>query len=100
MIAVARDAEDCGFESFYVPEHIALNPGAAVGVAVFPSATPIAHPLECLSFVAAATQRILLGTGVLLLPLPPPGGAGRAAGHARPAVQGLARDRGGLGLQR
>ncbi len=68
MIAVARHAEDCGFESFYVPEHIALYPGAAVGPAVFPPATPIADPLECLSFVAAATQRILLGTGVLLLP--------------------------------
>src|SRR5271169_1491170 len=68
MIAVARHAEDCGFESFYVPEHIALYPGAAVGSAVFPPATPIADPLECLSFVAAATNRILLGTGVLLLP--------------------------------
>jgi probable F420-dependent oxidoreductase len=68
MTAVARHAEDCGFESFYVPEHIALYPGAAVGAAVFPPATPIADPLECLSFVAAATQRILLGTGVLLLP--------------------------------
>jgi probable F420-dependent oxidoreductase len=68
MIAVARHAEDCGFESFYVPEHIALYPGAAVGAAVFPPSTPIADPLECLSFVAAATQRILLGTGVLLLP--------------------------------
>jgi probable F420-dependent oxidoreductase len=68
MIAVARHAEDCGFESFYMPEHIALYPGAAVGAAVFPPATPIADPLECLSFVAAATQRILLGTGVLLLP--------------------------------
>jgi probable F420-dependent oxidoreductase len=68
MIAVARHAEDCGFESFYVPEHIALYPGAAVGSAMFPPATPIADPLECLSFVAAATQQILLGTGVLLLP--------------------------------
>jgi probable F420-dependent oxidoreductase len=29
---------------------------------------PIADPLECLTFVAAATQRIVLGTGVLLLP--------------------------------
>ena len=31
MIAVARHAEDRGFESFYVPEHIALYPGAKVG---------------------------------------------------------------------
>jgi alkanesulfonate monooxygenase SsuD/methylene tetrahydromethanopterin reductase-like flavin-dependent oxidoreductase (luciferase family) len=27
IIAVARHAEDCGFESFYLPEHIALYPG-------------------------------------------------------------------------
>jgi len=31
MIAVARHAEDRGFESFYVPEHIALYPGAPPG---------------------------------------------------------------------
>ena len=68
MIALARHAEDCGFESFYVPEHIALYPGAAVGSVTIPPALPIADPLECLSFVAAGTERILLGTGVLLVP--------------------------------
>ncbi len=68
LIAAARHAEACGFESFYVPEHIALYPGATVGPVVFPASTPIADPLECLSFVAAATERILLGTGVLLVP--------------------------------
>jgi probable F420-dependent oxidoreductase len=68
MIAVARHAEDCGFESFYVPEHIALYPGAALGAHPIPPDLPIADPLECLAFVAAATERILLGTGVLLLP--------------------------------
>ena len=68
MAAVARHAEECGFESFYVPEHIALYPGAAVGPAVFPASMPIADPLECLTFVAAVTDDILLGTGVLLLP--------------------------------
>ena len=68
VTAVARHAEQCGFESFYVPEHIALYPGAAVGPAVFPASMPIADPLECLTFVAAVTDDILLGTGVLLLP--------------------------------
>jgi alkanesulfonate monooxygenase SsuD/methylene tetrahydromethanopterin reductase-like flavin-dependent oxidoreductase (luciferase family) len=68
VIAVARHAESCGFESFYVPEHIVLYPGARVGPFEFPPALPIAAPLELLSFVAAATQRILLGTAVLLLP--------------------------------
>src|SRR5215472_17255713 len=66
MTAVARHAEDRGFESFYVPEHIALYPGAKVGPVEFPPALPIVDPLETLSFVAAATGRILLGTAVLL----------------------------------
>jgi probable F420-dependent oxidoreductase len=68
MVAVARHAEDCGFESFYVPEHVALYPGASFGGVAFPPGLPIADPLECLAFVAAVTDRILLGTGVLLLP--------------------------------
>src|SRR6516225_3051130 len=68
MITVARHAERCGFESFYVGEHIALYPGASVGPVTFPPSTPIADPLECLAFVAAVTETILLGTGVLLLP--------------------------------
>ena len=68
MIAVARHAEDCGFESFYVTEHVVLYPGATLGPAPIPPSFPIADPLECLSFVAAATTRILLGTGVLLVP--------------------------------
>ncbi|SRR6266851_1244182 len=68
MIALARHAEQCGFESFYMGEHIALYPGAAVGAVTFAADVPIADPLECLAFVAAATERLLLGTGVLLVP--------------------------------
>jgi probable F420-dependent oxidoreductase len=68
IAAFARHAEDCGFESFYVPEHIVLYPGAMLGPIEIPPSLPIADPLECLSFVAAATRRILLGTGILLLP--------------------------------
>jgi probable F420-dependent oxidoreductase len=64
----AQHAEACGFESFYVPEHIVVYPGASAGSHEIPPALPYADPLDCLSFVAAATQRILLGTGVLLLP--------------------------------
>lgn len=68
LIAVARRAEEVGFESIHFPEHIALYPGAEVGGFPFPSDAAIADPLECLSFVAAATERLLLGTAVLLLP--------------------------------
>jgi probable F420-dependent oxidoreductase len=68
LTAVARCAEECGFESFYLPEHMALHPGARVGEFEIPPATPIADPLECLAFVAASTSRVVLGTAVLLLP--------------------------------
>jgi probable F420-dependent oxidoreductase len=66
--AIARHADDLGFESFYVPEHITLYPGARVGEVEFAPDLAIADPLECLAFVAASTRRILLGTAVLLLP--------------------------------
>jgi probable F420-dependent oxidoreductase len=68
IIAYVRHAEDCGFEALYLPEHIVLYPGAMVGPWEIPPSSPFADPLDCLSFVAAATRRILLGTGVLLLP--------------------------------
>ena len=64
--AIARHADDLGFESFYVPEHVTLHPGARVGEVEFAPDLPIADPLECLAFVAASTTTILLGTGVLL----------------------------------
>ena len=68
LATVARHAEASGFESLYFPEHIVLYPGATGGGVTFPPTIAVADPLECLSFVAAVTERILLGTGVLLLP--------------------------------
>ncbi|MFF1822390.1 TIGR03619 family F420-dependent LLM class oxidoreductase [Kribbella sp. NPDC058245] len=68
LVGFARLAEDTGFEAIYVPEHVALSPGAQLGGMTLPSTLPYPDPLDCLTFVAAATERILLGTGVLLLP--------------------------------
>jgi probable F420-dependent oxidoreductase len=72
ILAYARHAEACGFEAIYLPEHIALYKGATFGGAEMPTTLPYADPLDTLSFIAAATDRILLGTGVLLLPYHPP----------------------------
>jgi probable F420-dependent oxidoreductase len=47
---------------------VALYPGARLGHMELPPNLPYPDPLDCLTFVAAATERILLGTGVLLLP--------------------------------
>jgi probable F420-dependent oxidoreductase len=68
LLAYARHAEACGFEALYLPEHLALYPGAMIGTYQLPPSLPFLDPLDCLSFVAAATDRILLGTGVILLP--------------------------------
>ncbi|UBU14195.1 TIGR03619 family F420-dependent LLM class oxidoreductase [Nonomuraea gerenzanensis] len=68
LAAFARLAEECGFEALYVPEHIVLYPGARIGSFELPPTLPYADPLDTLTFVAAHTDRILLGTGVLLLP--------------------------------
>ncbi|GAA4447296.1 TIGR03619 family F420-dependent LLM class oxidoreductase [Phytohabitans houttuyneae] len=68
LVGYARDAEEAGFEAIYLPEHIALYPGAAIGEMPIPPALESPDPLDTLAFVAAATSRILLGTGVLLLP--------------------------------
>jgi probable F420-dependent oxidoreductase len=70
MTAAARHAEECGFESIYMSEHIVMYPGAAFpGYSMsFPPDLAIADPLDCLAFVAASTSTLLLGTAVLLLP--------------------------------
>lgn len=69
MVAVARHAEECGFESFYTSEHIVMYPGAELpGYVPLPPDLAVADPLECLAYVAAATSTLLLGTAVLLVP--------------------------------
>jgi probable F420-dependent oxidoreductase len=68
LLAVAEQADQCGFEALYVPEHIALYPGASIGGWEFPTDLQYLDPLDVLTFVAARTERLLLGTAVLLLP--------------------------------
>jgi probable F420-dependent oxidoreductase len=68
IVGYAQHAEECGFEGFYLPEHIVLYPGATIGQVAVPPSLAYLDPLDCLSFIAAATSRIMLGTGVLLLP--------------------------------
>ena len=68
LAAYAQHGEACGFEGLYLPEHVAGYVGARVGAMEIPPTTPFLDPVDCLAFVAAVTERILLGTGVLLLP--------------------------------
>jgi probable F420-dependent oxidoreductase len=68
ITAYARHAEACGFEGLYLPEHLVLYPGAKLYGFEAPPALPFLDPLDTLAYVAASTERLLLGTGVLLLP--------------------------------
>ena len=68
LVGYAQRAEACGFEGLYVPEHVTLYRGATFGSVEMPTTLPYADPLDLLAFVAAATERLLLGTAVLLLP--------------------------------
>ena len=72
VTGLARHAEQCGFESFFTTEHIALYPGVTLGRMPIAPDTPIADPLEVLSFVAGVTEQLILGTSVLLLPFHQP----------------------------
>ncbi|HVC77515.1 MAG TPA: TIGR03619 family F420-dependent LLM class oxidoreductase [Candidatus Micrarchaeaceae archaeon] len=69
IAAYAQHAEACGFESFYMSEHVAMHRGSKVGGVALDPTVAIADPLEVLTFIAAKTQRILLGTAILQLPL-------------------------------
>lgn len=61
----ARRAESLGFDSLWVTDHVAFH-------------VPIPESLTLLSFAAAVTERITLGTSIYLLPLRPPVFAAKA----------------------
>jgi probable F420-dependent oxidoreductase len=65
--AVARHAEAQGFSDVWVSDHVVLPRGAA-----YPPSSYILEPLVAMTWAAAATERIGLGTTVLVLPLRPP----------------------------
>jgi probable F420-dependent oxidoreductase len=63
---VARAAEECGFESIWTGEHVAMPVGQnPVGI---DAGTPFLDSLVTLGHLAAHTERVRLGTGVLVLP--------------------------------
>jgi probable F420-dependent oxidoreductase len=67
MLACARAAEAAGLDDLWVADHIAIPPDQSEG-----SGGRYLDPLATLAFVAGATERINLGTGVLVLPYRPP----------------------------
>ncbi|WP_371406670.1 TIGR03619 family F420-dependent LLM class oxidoreductase [Kribbella sp. NBC_00662] len=68
LVEFAQHAEAFGFEGLYVPEHVVLYRGASLGGFELPTTLEYADPLDLLMYVTASTERLLLGTAVLLLP--------------------------------
>ncbi len=74
VAAVARRAEELGFESLWVPEHVMLPvssstkwPGSAEGV--IPKVyADIADPFVALARASGVTERLMLGTAICLAP--------------------------------
>ncbi len=65
--AVARAAEQAGFESVWTGEHVILPDPQAPPSPVAPE-YPMLDPAVALSFIAAHTSKIRLGTGIIILP--------------------------------
>ena len=66
VLACAMAAEEAGVDDIFVPDHIAIPPDDAEG-----SGGRYLDPLATLAFLAARTERVGLGTGVLILPYRP-----------------------------
>ncbi|MFD8784526.1 LLM class F420-dependent oxidoreductase [Kitasatospora sp. NPDC059599] len=64
---LARRAEELGYRSWWVGDHVVL-PSPRVPESPMEPTDPILDPLVHLSYVAALTERIELGTGILILP--------------------------------
>lgn len=66
-VAVARAAEDAGFESVWTGEHVVL-PDPQVPPSPVPPGLPFLDPAVALTVISQHTTRLLLGTGIIILP--------------------------------
>ena len=64
---VAQAAEAAGLESLWTGEHVVL-PDPQVPPSPSPPEVPFLDPAVALAWVAAVTKRVLLGTGIIILP--------------------------------
>lgn len=75
MSAFAQHAEAAGFESLFTVEHVVVPVGYEsrypyndTGRMPLPEDCELPDPLDLLAFLAGRTERIRLGTGILVLP--------------------------------
>ncbi len=76
LASIARKAEELGFESLWIPEHIILPveykspyPYSSSGRLPAPPDTPLHDPMLALAYVAGVTSKIKLATGIFVLPI-------------------------------
>jgi probable F420-dependent oxidoreductase len=76
ITAIAHKAEELGFESLWIPEHIMLPvnykspyPYSSSGRMPAPPESPLHDPMLVLAYVAAITTKIRLATGIYVLPI-------------------------------
>ena len=76
ITAIAHKAEELGFESLWIPEHILLPvnykspyPYSSTGRMPAPPESPLHDPMLVLAYVAAITTKIRLATGIYVLPI-------------------------------
>ena len=67
LAAVAKAAEDAGYDSLWTGEHVVL-PDPQVPPSPVPPETPFLDPAVALTWAAAATSTIRLATGIIILP--------------------------------
>lgn len=72
---LGREADERGFHSIWLGEHVVMfpeyassYPGARDGVFRFPRGSGLLDMVAALGFLAAATRRVRLGTGICILP--------------------------------
>lgn len=95
LVQVAQKAEALGFESVWIPEHLAVPveitsryPYSADGKFPGGPGAALHDPFVALGFMAACTKTIKLGTGVFVLPLRNPLVVAKAAASVDVLSQG------------
>ncbi|MGH9015898.1 MAG: TIGR03619 family F420-dependent LLM class oxidoreductase [Acidimicrobiia bacterium] len=75
VLDTARAADEAGIHQLVLPDHVTIGPGLDgypfADRFPFPPEEPWLEPLTALAAIAGATERVRIGTGVLIAPLRP-----------------------------
>jgi probable F420-dependent oxidoreductase len=67
VVRIATLAEELGYESLWGGEHV-VAPSPRVAPSPIDPTHPMLDPLVALAFIAAVTERVKIGTGIIILP--------------------------------